>query len=825
MLAGLSSQASVTAARADREIREIPLHVETLTADAIAPTNPLSTGDALAGIVNITPVGNGPFGVRPRLRGLDSTRLLVLVDGERLNTARQATDRTGAEVGLISTDVISRLEIVNGAGTLMYGSDALGGTINIVTNEPSFTDQRRFLYGFDGYYSSNEQGRRGTLTVGVTAPRYAVRIQGGAENFDNYKSGSFDIEDTNPLFASGALRQMDSVADANLGITFRSFPDPFNAPFVRTDDHVANSQAKGHFVNASSVVALGDRQTLRVRYQQRRMSDIGFPDFADPYFFNATSLPHSRLDRVSGRYELRTITPWLASVSLTGYYQRTERLLDNVLPVQFAAPTPGVRLPISVFRLNIHSETEQRVWTPGVDLQAVLVPATSHLVTAGMTVYRDRSSDNRRTTTATTMIGLVVPAAGGAPTPVVFPEPIVLGLPQVDEPVRVPDATFRDLGLFVQDEWRVRPNVLVMAGVRADLYRVATDPTPGYDLAAVVNGATPAIDPATLPDPDGATYTRTAVTGDVGVLMNAGGTISPFVRVGRSYRHPNLEEMLFAGPATIGSIAPNVLVKPETGTNLDLGAKFRAGRITGGAYVFVNDYDDFIAQDLVVAATPRGPLAQATNYADVRIRGLEISAETPVTIRHGVLSFSGAGAFTHGTIVKGRGPAERHVARWESGRQHHAGEGHRHGAIHGIARAVVGRVRRARADRSQPRRPDAARIAVPHRPGSVIARRLRRPPDRRRPDAHAWARPRAADARDREPRRPVLPRALPVRAGARPQRDARPEHRIVLRCRRRSSTMCRSSRPSSPSRSRWRCTGATSCTPIASISCGGRSGW
>ena len=100
VLAGLSSEASVTAARADREIRDIPLHVETLTADAVAQTNPLSTGDALAAVANITPVGNGPFGVRPRLRGLDSTRLLVLVDGERLNTARQATDRTGAEVGL-----------------------------------------------------------------------------------------------------------------------------------------------------------------------------------------------------------------------------------------------------------------------------------------------------------------------------------------------------------------------------------------------------------------------------------------------------------------------------------------------------------------------------------------------------------------------------------------------------------------------------------------------------------------------------------------------------------------------------------------------------
>ena len=455
-LAGLSAQASVTAARSDREIRAIPLHVETMTADAVAQMNPLSTGDALANAVNITPVGNGPFGVRPRLRGLDSTRLLVLVDGERLNTARQATDRTGAEVGLISTDVVDRLEIVNGAGTLMYGSDALSGTINIVTNEPTFSTRRRFLYGFDGYYSSNEAGRRGTLTVGVTAPKYAFRIQGGVEDFDNYRSGGFDVEDTRPFFAAGQLRQRDTVADANLGVTVRAFPDPFNAPFTRSDDVIRNSQAEGNFVNASSVFALGDRQTVRLRYQRRRMNDIGFPDFVDPIFFNATSLPHSRLDRVSGRYEVRALTPWLASVAATAYYQRTERLLDNVLPVQFAAPTPIVRLPVSVFRLNVHSETEQRVWTPGVDLQATIVPHASHLLTTGLTVYRDRSSDDRRTTTTTTMVGLVVPGPGGAQIPVVFPEPNVLGPPTVEQPVRVPDATFRDLGLFVQDEWRIQ---------------------------------------------------------------------------------------------------------------------------------------------------------------------------------------------------------------------------------------------------------------------------------------------------------------------------------------------------------------------------------
>jgi len=189
----LSAQVSVTAARAEREVRQIPLHVETMTKAAVEQGNALSSGDALAGVANITPVGNGPFGVRPRLRGLDSTRLLVLVDGERLNTARQATDRTGAEVGLISPDSVSRMEIVNGAGTLLYGSDALAGTINIVTNEPSLSPDRRWIYGLNGFYSSNENGARGTATLGVTAPRYAVRVQAGAESFDNYSAGSLSV--------------------------------------------------------------------------------------------------------------------------------------------------------------------------------------------------------------------------------------------------------------------------------------------------------------------------------------------------------------------------------------------------------------------------------------------------------------------------------------------------------------------------------------------------------------------------------------------------------------------------------------------------------
>jgi len=650
----LATAVVVTASRAERDTKQIPLHVDTMSKAAVEQTNQTSTGDALTMAANITPVGNGPFGVRPRLRGLDSTRLLVLVDGERLNTARQATERTGAEVGLVSPDAISRMEVVNGAGTVMYGSDALAGTINIITNESSFTPTRQFLYGFNGFYSSNENGLRGTGTVGVTAPNYTLRIQAGAEDYDDYKAGDLDVEDTRPLFASGVLDQKDTIDDNFPGFNFGAFPEPFNTPYVRTDNEVLNSQARGNFVNASGLIKVGDRRSVRVRYQRRRMEDIGFPDFEQPYFFNDTALPYSNLDRVSAKYEAQAVTPWLANLSATAYYQRTERLLQNVLPVQFPAPAAAF-FPISVFRLDVLSETEQRVWTPGVDLQAVIVPASNHLLTTGFTLYQDNSSDRRSTSTQTSLLGQVVLGPRG-PAPVVFPSPVQLGPPVPGNPVRVPNASLRDIAVFAQDEWRLRSNLSLIAGLRSDFFNVTSEATPGYDVAPVIAGAQPPIDPSTLPDPNGDTYTRQSLTGDIGLVANQGGQVSPFIRFGRSYRHPNLEEMFFAGPATVGSIVPNVKVKPETGNNFDTGAKFAAGRVTGGAYFFVNQYYDFIAQDLVVATSPAGPLAQTTNYADVRITGVEFSVDAPIVLGRGVLALTSSGAVTRGTITDGVNP-------------------------------------------------------------------------------------------------------------------------------------------------------------------------
>jgi outer membrane receptor protein involved in Fe transport len=654
-LGAVHEEVTVSAARGERDESVIPLRTDAVASAAVREMAPVSTGDALAAAPGVTIVGSGPFQVRPRLRGLDSTRVLVLVDGERLNNARTATDRAGIEVGLVDVASIEHIEVLGGAGSVLYGTDALSGTINIVTNRARLSDVRRFTAGFDGYYSSNEDGRRGTVVIGMSDRRWAVSFRGGAERFDDYSAGKDFGESSARFFDEGLIEQADTIDD--LGFGFGRFPDPFNAPFTRTSAVVPSSSMRGSSANLSAVAMLTPSQTVEFKYQRRRATDIGFPDFAAPFFFQEITLPFSRLDKASATYSITGIASWLPRLAITPYFQHQDRLLRNRLPAQF--PVPGPRFfPIDVFRLNIESDTRQQVWTPGLDLQATILASPRNLVTAGVTMYRDRSEDERISTTETTIVGRVALGMFG-PAATVFPSPIVLGPPSVTHPVRVPNATFQDVGVFVRDEWDVTSNVRLTGGLRVDGYRVRTESTPGYEIDSLLEGATPPVDPATLPNVDGDTISRTAVTGEAGVVVWAGRPLSVFGHYVRSYRHPNLEELLFAGPATAGSIVPNVTVEPETGHNVDVGTRFRAPFLNGSLSYFNNTYDNFISTEIVSnvgSGSSLDSISQAINLARVRIQGVELEASTPFGV--GLLNVQpyGSVSYTRGTVLEGTSP-------------------------------------------------------------------------------------------------------------------------------------------------------------------------
>jgi len=371
---------TVTASRNVRDTEAVPLRTDTFGRDALLEKSPLSVGDALIQAPGVTPVGSGPMQVRPRLRGLDSTRVLVLVDGERLNNARTATDRSGTEVGLIDLNTVAGLEVASGAGSVLYGTDALSGTINILTFQPRFSDGLRFTYGFDGYFSSNEHGRRGAATFGATGRRFAIQVTAGGRRTTTTAPAGLAGTRTPARSTRAARSRTSTPSTTTSAFTSRLFlsRSTRRTPARRRSSDLVGQRhqpprerrlrAHGHADPAGEV-------------HPRQMDDVGFPDFEQPVFFQRTSLPHNNLDRVSARYEARAITPWFTNLKVTGYFQDQQRLLRTEFPVQFPVPSASF-FPINVFRLNLLADTEQHVQTPGLDLQATFVPARGHLLTA-----------------------------------------------------------------------------------------------------------------------------------------------------------------------------------------------------------------------------------------------------------------------------------------------------------------------------------------------------------------------------------------------------------------------------------------------------------
>src|SRR5262249_57649526 len=103
---------------------------------------------------------------------------LVVGEGEGLKNAGTATDRAGVEVGLAEVESVQSIEVVSGSGSVLYGTDALSGTINVITDQPQLGDRVRVTGGLSGFFSTNEDGRRGALALGVAGPKFAVGVSG-----------------------------------------------------------------------------------------------------------------------------------------------------------------------------------------------------------------------------------------------------------------------------------------------------------------------------------------------------------------------------------------------------------------------------------------------------------------------------------------------------------------------------------------------------------------------------------------------------------------------------------------------------------------------
>ncbi len=124
----------------EQQRKDIPQKIVSIDARTIAFSNPQTSADLLQNSGKVFVQKSQLGGGSPLIRGFATNRVLISVDGVRLNTA---IFRGGNVQNVISIDpfTVKNTEVIFGPGSVIYGSDAIGGVMNFITKEPEFSSK------------------------------------------------------------------------------------------------------------------------------------------------------------------------------------------------------------------------------------------------------------------------------------------------------------------------------------------------------------------------------------------------------------------------------------------------------------------------------------------------------------------------------------------------------------------------------------------------------------------------------------------------------------------------------------------------------------
>jgi len=129
----LLEKVTVTAMSQQKKSVDVPVAESSMTNLEIQEKMPENIVESLSDTPGVHFIGSGGLSITPSIRGLARRRVLVLVDGSRITSDRRA----GTSPSFIPPEMSQRIEVVRSSSSVYYGSDAVGGVVNIITR-PDF---------------------------------------------------------------------------------------------------------------------------------------------------------------------------------------------------------------------------------------------------------------------------------------------------------------------------------------------------------------------------------------------------------------------------------------------------------------------------------------------------------------------------------------------------------------------------------------------------------------------------------------------------------------------------------------------------------------
>ncbi|WP_034915968.1 catecholate siderophore receptor CirA [Erwinia sp. 9145] len=125
----------VTASAVEVNLKDAPASISVITAEDLKRKPVQNLKDVLRDVPGVQLISEGDNRKGVGLRGLDSSYTLILIDGKRVNSRHAVFRHNDYDLNWVPVDAIERIEVVRGPMSSLYGSDALGGVINIITRQ------------------------------------------------------------------------------------------------------------------------------------------------------------------------------------------------------------------------------------------------------------------------------------------------------------------------------------------------------------------------------------------------------------------------------------------------------------------------------------------------------------------------------------------------------------------------------------------------------------------------------------------------------------------------------------------------------------------
>lgn len=166
----------LSVSRSSENKKRLAQQVGVLSQEEIARQNPESTATLLREVPSVRVQQSQGGGGSPVLRGFEANRVLLVVDGVRLNNA---IFRSGHVHNSITVDPLSlsRAEVIFGPSSVGYGSDALGGVIHFYTRTPLINQDKRTNFSGSSSYTFNQNTTKQSAILEYSATNWAVLQQ------------------------------------------------------------------------------------------------------------------------------------------------------------------------------------------------------------------------------------------------------------------------------------------------------------------------------------------------------------------------------------------------------------------------------------------------------------------------------------------------------------------------------------------------------------------------------------------------------------------------------------------------------------------------